>query len=148
VWTPEIPGWLLTVLLAAEAVATVGLGLSALFRWYRVSQTSRQDRLAILNHLLPPIHRPWYISTLRRVGYLSILAAVTLFSYLGLSIAVFVLTTPQGWYGPPWDANTIGLFIASEISFAVFLLATILLRPWTRALNRIEDGKRAERRFE
>jgi hypothetical protein len=134
---------LLTVLLAAEAIVTVGYGVLSLARWNRRRRQSSEDRLAVLNHLLPPIKWPSYLSD-NVVGVLGLLSLITFFVYVALSIAGFILTTPQSFFGPPWDAATFPLFVASEVSLGVFVICAILLRPFTRREKRLQERIRAE----
>jgi hypothetical protein len=147
VWLPSLPGWLLTLLLAAEAVVTVGYGVLSFVRWYGRRQRASKDRLAVLNHLLTPVQMPWYLPNRRLIGVFALLSLLSLFAYVGLTLAVFVLTTPQGWYGPPWDANTIGLFVGGEVFFAILVVTTVLLRPWYREQQRITEQIEAEKRL-
>ena len=142
---------LLPYLVATEAIVVILGGIYALGRRVRSRWGRKPDRLALLNHLLPPIRMPpsftpgWLLVVL--VVWLILYVLTFVFLTLGTVLSAMAITGLWASSGPGVDFVT-GMDLLSQALFVSLILVTLRLRPLITHLLREDERRKAEARVQ
>jgi hypothetical protein len=132
--------------LFVEGVLAIGGVIVAIAVYARRRWPRRVDRLAVLNHLLPPIRVPHYLMT----GWRWVLGVIFLACWpisLALVIANPILSGLTHVGVLPNGGWVTAVFLTSQVAFGLSVVSAILLRPFIRVLLRIRTRNEAEAGF-